>query len=121
MARVEIRHKPGLTTEEAMRIFVRGFGTRYEVYRRKTATRYFIIKKSAWTCANVRLFQKKDKTYFNVVEDVPSTGLRFLVIIMFFIPALWPVLLVWLVLSKRAAKPLIDEVRRFIAAAPEFR
>ena len=120
MPKVKIRHSLGLTFEEAMRIFTNNFGTKYEIYRRKAAIKVFVIKKSAWTCVNVRLIQKKDGTYFNIASDVPSTPLRIVALIGVFIPPLWPVLLVWYFSANRTAKPLLNEVKQFITTAPEF-
>jgi len=120
--KVEVHHKPELTTEQAIQIFRTHFGTKYEIYGRKIRKTWgaFIIKRSAWTCVNVRLIHKKDVTYFELSGDVPSAGLRALIVLMVFIPALWPVLLVWLICNKRSAKPLLNEVKQFIVTAPEF-
>jgi len=118
--KVKVHHKPELTTEQVIQIFRTHFGTKYEIYGRKVSWGVFIIKRSAWTCVNVRLIHKKDVTYFQLSEDVPSAGLRALILLMVFIPALWPVLLVWLICNKTSTKPLLNEVKQFIATAPEF-
>ena len=119
--KVKVHHKPELTTEQAMQIFRTHFGTKYEIYRRKLSRgRLFVIKRSAWTGVIVKLIHKKDVTYFQLSEEVPSAWLISLMVLMVLTPALWPVLLVWYICTKRSAEPLLNEVKQFIATAPEF-
>ncbi len=121
MPQVKARHNPELTAEQAMQIFRTHFGTKYEIYRRKVRSGLLVIKKSAWTGVRVRLIQKKDATYFDLGDDMPSMALRGLFVFLVFIPALWPALFIFLYIwRKRCFKPLLNEVKQFIATAPEF-
>ncbi len=121
MPNLKVRHNPELTTEQAMQVSRTHFGPKYEIYRRKVRSGLFIIKKSAWTGVRVRLIQKKDATYFNLGDDMPSMAVRSLFVFSVFIPALWPALLLFLYIwNKRCFRPLLNEVKQFIATAPEF-
>ena len=119
--KVELRHNPELTVEQAMEIFRTHFGAKYEVYRIKVRRGLFMVKKSAWTGVRVTLVQTKEATHFNLGSDMPSVALRILMFFCVLIPGLWPALFVFLYIwNQRCVKPLQNEVKQFITAAPDF-
>ena len=121
MLKVELSHNPELTVEQVMQIFRDRFGDRYKIYRIKVRRGLFMVKKSAWTGVRVTLVQTKETTHFNLGGDIPPVTLRILLFFCALIPALWPALLVfWLIWNNRCFKPLQNEVKQFIAAAPDF-
>jgi hypothetical protein len=120
MPQVKARHNPELTAEQAMQIFRIHFSGRYKIHWSGVSRSAFLIRRSAWTGVRTRLIHKKSEIYFQLSEDVPSTGLRVLGFLMVLIPALWPVLLVLYIWAKRSTKPLLNEVSQFITTEPEF-
>jgi len=121
MAKVKLRHNPELTVEQVMQIFRDRFGDRYKIYRIKVRRGLFMVKKSAWTGVRVTLVQTKEPTHFKLGGDIPSVTLRILLFFCALIPALWPALFVFLYIwHSKSIKPLLSEVKQFIAAAPEF-
>lgn len=112
MAVVTIKHRPELTAERAMEIFREGFAGKYEVYKwnRAGGVRDFMVKKSNLIGVAVTLKQEKDRTSFIFVDTPPSVFMFLLVG-----GALYS-----LIARSRYAE-LMNEVKKFIETAPEFR
>ncbi len=121
--KVELRHNPELTIEQAMQIFRSHFGNKYKIYRRRVRRRFrfFMIEKSAWTGIRVTLVQTKDATRFDLGSDMPSAPLQVPFIVSAFIPPLWPAFFVFgYIWNRRCVKPLLNEVQQVIQALPEL-
>jgi len=146
MAKVIISHHPGLTAEDAMKVFQSHFAGKYEIYRRGRAYGHGAIhvKQSAWRGVDIRLRQKRGKTYFETGIYAPlqlAAGL-FLILVAVAAVALVVyqlrgaglvtqattaiaslVLFSWLIslVVSRPSRKLENEVKAFIANAEEFK
>ena len=111
MAKVEIPYQPGLTVDDAMEVFRRGFRGKYEVHKTSVIRRDFVVKRNALVGVGVKLKSKPPReTSFVFAHMAPSPILEWLC-------GGW---LVQLVL-RRDLKRMEEEVRSFIESAPEFK
>ncbi|MCX6560664.1 MAG: hypothetical protein NTZ26_09115 [Candidatus Aminicenantes bacterium] len=77
MAKIEIRHDPGLTKDKLLDLFQKKFQGKYEIYPTKSMiNRDFVVKKSARSGIFVKLDQKSDKTVVVFNKDCPSVFWR---------------------------------------------
>lgn len=109
MAEVTVAHHPELTIEDAMGAFTTHFGDRYEVYKTRALDRDFILKESAAMGVSVKLKQEPNATAFVFTWVVPAPILRLLFVDVFA-----------LLFLRRRREAMEQEVRSFIASAPEF-
>ena len=107
---MKIAHHPEMTWERAMEVFQKEFGDRYKVYSikrtRPVLLRDFVVQKNGFVGVSMRLMQTKDETKLVYSGFSPSLLARLLVgplIAIFF----------W--------NALTNEIKAFIARAPEFR
>jgi ribosomal protein S27AE len=111
MAKVVVPFQPGLTAEEAMEIFRRGFWGKYQVYKTHFFTkRDFMVKKSRLVGVGVKLQRKPRETSFVFIHMAPSPFLEWLCGGMWFV-GLW---------LRPEWKRMEAEVQSFIESAPEF-
>jgi hypothetical protein len=106
MGVAKIAHHPDMTWEQAMEVFQKEFGDRYKVYSlKRTPMRDFAVQKNGFVGVSMRLVQTKGETKFIYSGWTPSVMARM------FIGPLFGYLL-W--------RGLTNEVKAFIARAPEF-
>jgi hypothetical protein len=108
MAVATIPHRPGLTKEELRDIFSRHFAGKYTVAEwngRPRSLRDFMVVKSGLVAVTVKLEQTDTET------KIVYTG---------FSPSLWARALLGVIASMFLWNGLTNEVKSFIATAPEF-
>jgi hypothetical protein len=108
MAVVEIAHKPTLTKEEARAAFARHFSGKYAVEEwtgRPRSMRDFMIVKNGFVAVTVKLEQAANET------KLVYSG---------FTPKFWARLITGAVASMLLWNGLTNELKQFIATAPEF-
>jgi hypothetical protein len=107
MGVMKIAHHPEMTWEQTMEVFKKEFGDRYKVHSlKRTPMRDFVVQKNGLVGVSMRLVQTKDETKLVYSGFSPSLLARLLVgplIAIFF----------W--------NALTNEIKAFIARAPEFR
>jgi hypothetical protein len=110
MGVVKIAHHPEMTWEQAMEILNKEFGDRYKIYAlkrtRPALLRDFVVQKNGFVGVSLRLEQTKDETKFVYSGFAPSVLARILANGLIAYP-LW--------------NGITNEVKAFIARAPEFR
>ena len=141
MAKVIVAHHPELTAEDAMKVFESHFAGKYGISGLKIFKWgfYFVVKKSSWSGANVKLIQKRNQTAFVISGETPSLAVKILFIafvtLFFTVLAIWVmvaggaggfilVLLICLCLyafGSRYSKKIVNEIKTFIENAEEFR
>lgn len=105
MAVAEIGNKPELTKEQVQEIFARQFEGKYDVHEFKGLFRDFVIAKNPWVGVAVSLEQKEGQTKLNY------NGMC---------PAWWARALLGVLIGLFLWNGMTNEVKEFIATAPEF-
>lgn len=105
MAIAEIGSKPELTKEQVQEVFARHFGEKYDVHEFKGLFRDFVIAKNPWVGVAVKLEQGDGQTKLNYNASCPAWWARALLGVLIGI-FLW--------------NDMTNEVKEFIATAPEF-
>lgn len=116
MSIVTVGHHPELTAEAAREIFQRHFADKYKVYKRFTWD--FIVEKSPWAGAGVKLKQETGKTKFEVTRCLPSAPRGCLLVFSELAIVGWPF---FLLVVRPAQKAMVKEVISFIESAEEFK
>lgn len=130
MVKVVVGHHPELTAEDTMKIFQSHFAGKYEVYKTKMPGWAFVVKKSAWRAAGVKLIQKRNQTTFYLQGISGSTFVRMFWVLLFLMlmTAVFSsgavgaggfigfILMVWLLsfVSQRPSHRLLKEIKAFI-------
>ena len=116
MARLKLPYDPGLDLNGLGTFLHARMADRYTV--EPYGSRAVAVKSSEWygVFAGVRQKPKKNETVVWITRGIPSNK-RYLLIPLILI-TIWPYLIIFLILTSKA-KPVEDEVRAHIEAAPK--
>lgn len=105
MAVATIAHKPEMTKEQLQEIFAKHFEGTYDVHEFRGFGRDFVIAKNPWVGIAVKLEQSEGQTKLNYNGICPAWWARAMLGVLFG-------LFLW--------NGITDEVKEFIATAPQF-
>lgn len=107
MPKLNLGHKPELTTDKLEQILQHEFGKKFEVYKATQRKFDFILKESDYMGVAFRVRQKNDKTYLGYSWTTPSMGLGLFLG--------WP-----LITNYFHRQELLQEVESFIENEPQL-